>query len=298
MDRSKTFALATVPAAAGFAWRGYRKAARAVAAYPPLEPDLPGERRQVETRWGSAAYRFIKGDESRPALVFIHGWGKTGDSAWWPIMAECDRTMVIVDLPGHGYSKLDAPFTFAIAAEAVERSVVDAGVISPIVVAHSMGGPVAFSAIRRGDPRLFSGLIVLATSAYWVRPRLRAMMTMAPIAMAPRSPFLIHTQLIELNHSPELAPHIVWSYARRPNPRVLGESAAALRGFDARHWTDLSLPPTRWVVSTQDSVLAPRHQHESARRFGGEVVELEAQHSMVVQAPKELLSIIEDFGSE
>lgn len=228
-------------------------------------------------------------------MVLIHGWGKTADSAWWPILADCGRTMVVVDLPGHGSSGLDRPFTFALAAEAVERAVADSGVDRPVVVAHSMGGPVAFSAIRRGGARQFSGLIVIATSAYWIRPRLRAMMAMAPYAMAPRSPFLIHTQLSELSHSPGVAPYIRWAHSRRPTPRVLSESAAALRRFDARDWTDFGLPPTQWVVPIRDGVLAPRHQYASARLFGAEVVEVEAEHSMVVQAPEKLLALIGAF---
>lgn len=295
MNRSTTFALASMPAVAGFAWRGYRQASKAVAAHLAAEPHLPGHRREISAPWGSVAYRLVEGDNSVRPLVLIHGWGKTADSAWWPLMAGCGRTMVVVDLPGHGESQLVEPFSFALAAQAVEQALSHSGVSEPIIVAHSMGGPVAFSAIRGGQPRRFAGLVVMASSAYWVRPRLRAMMTMAPYAMAPRSPFLLHTQLAELSQSPELAPHIAWGYSHRPPARVLSESAAALRRFDARPWSDLSLPTTRWIVPTLDTVLAPRHQYESAQLLGGEIFEIEAQHSMVLQAPERILRIIDDF---
>ena len=296
MNGSRAIALASVPAAAGLVWHRYRKAVHAVDAHPALAPDLPGYRRQIATRWGSVAYRWVEGDPHRPALVLVHGWGKTADSAWWPIIADCDRTMVVVDLPGHGRSQLEKPFTFALAAEAVDRVVTHAGVERPVLVAHSMGGPVVFTTLRRAGATRFSGLVALATSAYWVRPRLRMMMAMAPYAMAPRSPFLIHTERSELRHAPELADHIAWAYTRRPVRRLLDEGASALRRFDARGWTDLSLPPTTWVVATRDSVLAPEHQHASARYFGAEVVEVEAQHSIVVQAPETVLGILERFG--
>lgn len=295
MNRATTLALASVPAAAGFAWRGYRKAADALAAVPSSEPRLPGERREMTTRWGSVSYRMVEGDPGRPPLVLVHGWGKTGDSAWWPLMTKSDHTMVVVDLPGHGFSGLDEPFTFSIAAEAVERSVVDSGVESPVVVAHSMGGPVAMTAIRRGDPHLFSGMIAMASSAYWVRPRLRAMMAMAPYALAPGSPFLLHTQRAELRELPELAPYLAWAYSRRPTPRILAESASELRHFDARGWSDLSLPRTTWVVASDDGVLSPRHQRASAEQYATTMVEVEAQHSMVVQVPDKALEIINGF---
>lgn len=295
MNRSTTLALASVPAAAGFAWRGYRKAAESIAAHPWSEPDLPGERRELATRWGSLAYRYIEGDTRQAPLVLIHGWGKSGDSAWWPLLPKLDRTVVVVDLPGHGFSSLHEPFTFALAAEAVERAVIHSEIDPPVVVAHSMGGPIALTSIRWGDPWLFSGLIVMASSAYWVRPRLRVMMAMAPYAMAPGSPFLVHTQRAELRESPELAAYLVWAYSRRPTPRILNESAACLRRFDARKWSDIALPPTTWVVATEDGVLAPRHQLVSARYFEADVVEMATHHSLVVQNPEAVSNIISAF---
>jgi pimeloyl-ACP methyl ester carboxylesterase len=230
-------------------------------------------------------------------MVLVHGWGKTGDSAWWPIIASSSRTMLIVDLPGHGHSQLQKPFTFALAAEAVEQAVGDAGLSRPVLVGHSMGGPVALTVLRRQGPDAFASLVALATSAYWVRPRLRAMMALAPYVMAPRSPFLIRTERAELRQIPHFADHIAWAYTRRPVRALLDETAHALRRFDARSWTDLSLPPTTWVVATDDGVLAPEHQRASARHFDVPVMEVAAEHSMVVQSPAAVLEILERFDS-
>lgn len=296
MNGSRAFALASVPAAAGLAWQQYRRAVRAVHAHPTVAPALPGVRRRVPVGWGTVTYRWVAGDPSRRALVLVHGWGKTGDSAWWPIIAGCDRTMVVVDLPGHGRSRLEESFSFPLAAQAVEQAVDHAGLERPVLVGHSMGGPVALTSLRRRGAAAFSDLVLLATSAYWVPPRLRAMMAMAPYAMAPRSPLLIHTEWAELRHAPDLAGHIAWAYTRRPARRLLDETAAALRRFDARGWADLSLPPTTWVVTTRDGVLAPEHQVASARHFSAEVVEVEGHHSVVLQCPQEVLGILEGTG--
>jgi pimeloyl-ACP methyl ester carboxylesterase len=296
MNGSKALALASVPAAAGLAWQQYRRDVRAVDAHPTREPTLPGQRRQISTSWGSVTYRWVPGDPDRPALVLVHGWGKTSDSAWWPVITRCGRTLVVVDLPGHGRSQLEERFSFALAGEAVERAVIHAGVARPLLVGHSMGGPAALTALRELGAEAFSGLVAMATSAYWVRPRLRVMMAMAPYAMAPRSPFLMHTERAELRLAPHLAHYIAWSYAKRPARRLLEETASCLSSFDAREWTDLALPPTTWVVATRDGVLAPDHQLASARHFGAEVVEVDAQHSMVVQAPEAVLGILDSFG--
>jgi pimeloyl-ACP methyl ester carboxylesterase len=254
---------------------------------------LRGECRQIETSWGSIGYRWVEGDPDRPALVLVHGWGRTADSTWWPVIASCRRTMVLIDLPGHGRSRLDRPFSFDLAADVIDRVVADAGVVRPVLVAHSMGGPVVFTALRGADPERFSGLVALATSAYWGRPRLLLTLAVAPYAMAPGSPVLIHKEHAELRSAPDVAHHIAWAYAQRPLRRLLREAAAALRRFDARDWTDLALPPTTWVVAGKDRVLAPAHQRGSARHLGAEIVELDVEHSMIVPARTQVLEILE-----
>jgi 3-oxoadipate enol-lactonase len=293
MSRSRTLALASVPMALGLAWHQHRRTVRSVGSHPSVAPDLRGECRQIEAPWGSIGYRFVEGDPDRPALVLIHGWGRTADSTWWPVIAGCERTMVLIDLPGHGRSRLDRPFTLDLAAEVIDRVVEDAGVLRPVLVAHSMGGPVVLTALRNSDPERFSGLVVLATSAFWARPRLRFILALAPWAMSPGSPVLLRKQLAELRQAPDLAHHIAWGYAQRPLRRLLAEAAAVLRRFDARGWTDLRLPPTTWVVTAKDRVVAPGHQRRSARHFGAEIVELDVDHSMIVPALDRVLEIME-----
>ena len=292
MNGSRALGFASLPAAAGLAWHRYRQAAREIDAHPAVAPDLPGERRHLATRWGSVAYRWVPGDPTQPPLVLVHGWGKTADSAWWPVVADCSRTMVVLDLPGHGQSELEEPFTFELAAEALERVVEDSGVYRPVLVGHSMGGPVVLTSVRRAGAAAFSGVVALATSAYWVRPRLRVMMAMAPFVMAQYSPVFVHRQRAELRKAPEMAHHIAWAYTRRPVRRLLQETAAELRRFDARTWDDLEMPPTTWVVTADDGVLSPDHQRASARWFNAEMVEVPLQHSLVVQDPAAALAIL------
>lgn len=296
MNGSRAVAWASVPAAAGVAWRRYRRTARLVESHSAIAPELPGERRNVAAPWGSVAYRIVTGDPSRPPLVLVHGWGKTADAAWWPIVADCTRTMLLVDLPGHGHSDLHEPFSFDLAARSVQRAIDHADVHRPVLVGHSMGGPVVFTAVRRAGPGAFSGVVALATSAYWVRPRLRLILSMAPYVMTGRSPVLLHRQHSELLAAPDRASHIAWSYSRRPVRSLLKETAVELRGFDARDWNDFALPPTTWVVATDDGVIHPRHQHASARHFRAEVVELPLEHAMLVRGPRSVLEVLEDSG--
>ena len=297
MGGSRALALASVPAAAGLAWRRYRQALHAVESQPVSAPHLPGLRHLVDSPDGVVAYRSIDGRPDRDALVLIHGWGKTADAAWWPLYRRTDRTLIAVDLPGHGASP-PGEFSFELASRHVQTAIHHAGLVRPVLVAHSMGGPVALAAIRRHGPDSYAGLLAIATSAYWVRPRLRVILALAPYAMAPRSPVLLRTARADFRHAPHVAEHIAWSYTRRPHRRVLDATAVALRRFDARRWTDLSLPPSLWVVAGQDNVLAPEHQMASARHLGASVTVLDTQHSAVVMAPDEVASIVDRFAPE
>jgi pimeloyl-ACP methyl ester carboxylesterase len=296
MNRSKAFTVVSVPVAVGLVWRRHRQTVQAVNTHPSVAPQLPGECREIATSWGTIAYRWREGDPDRPGMVLVHGWGRTADSTWWPLIATSERTLAVLDLPGHGRSKLDQPFTFELAAEAVNRVIEHSGLVRPVLVAHSMGGPVVLTALRGSDPGRFSGLVAMATSVYWGRPRLRAILAVAPYLLANGSPVLIHREHAELRHAPDLASHIAWAYTQRPLHHRLREAAAALRRFDARGWTDLELPHTTWVVAGRDRVLAPGHQRASARHCGADVVELDVEHSMVVPAQRDLFEILDTVG--
>lgn len=286
-----------MPAIVGLAWSTHRRSEKAASLYQPSRPALAGERREIRTDWGSASYRLVPGTGSGPPLVFIHGWGKTGDSAWWPILDDCSSPLVVVDLPGHGHSTLEAPFSFELAASAILDVIADSGIGSPILVTHSMGGPVALTAIREAGAHEFAGLVAMATSAYWVTPRVKAMMALAPYVMEPRSPIVTRTKLHDVSRHPQRAPQICWSYDCRPMLSLLREGAAALRKFDASTWSDLKLPNCHWVISTEDRVLPPHHQLVSARLFGARVHEIDAGHSIVMDAPKLVMDVLDEACS-
>lgn len=297
MNRSTALGLASMPAIVGLAWHNQRRTEKAANLYEPSRPTLPGERREISTEWGSASYRFVEGAGTGPPLVFVHGWGKTGDSAWWPILDSCSSSLVVMDLPGHGNSRLEKTFSLELAAASLLEVISDSGVGRPLLVAHSMGGPVALTAIKAAGPHAFAGLVALATSAYWVTPRVKAMMALAPYVMEPRSPIVTRTKLHDVSRHPSRASQICWSYDCRPMLRLLRQGAAELRRFDASTWVDLEMPNSHWVISTDDRVLPPHHQHASARLFGARVHEINAGHSLVMDAPDLVVDILDEACS-
>jgi len=83
-------------------------------------------------------------DPEAPAFVFLHGL--TFDSRMWePILSELPAAhrAIAVDLPGHGGSPPFAARGLAAVVHAVHAAVDAAAVDAPIVVGHSIGGPVA-----------------------------------------------------------------------------------------------------------------------------------------------------------
>jgi pimeloyl-ACP methyl ester carboxylesterase len=70
---------------------------------------------------------------------------------------------------------------------------------------------------------------------------------------------------------------------------VLASSAGELRSFDARGW-EFELPPVRFLVPADDSLISPRVQRKHARRLAAEIVEIpQAGHSFFIADPQALV---------
>lgn len=294
MRKARTLALALPGAVAVALWGGYRHAVNEFQAHRPPPPRLPGHVRSITTYWGRLCYRVIEGPGRETPLVLIHGWGRSADAAWWPLMEHTKRTVIAVDLPGHGRSTLDERFSFELAADSVALAVEDAGLHDPILVGHSMGGPISLLTLR-ASPRKFSGLVAIASSAYWVSPHLQVIVAAAPYLFAPRSPIVTAAMRQETRRSPGSRMEVTRSYGLRPSRRVLGEAAMELRGFDARMWEGFDTPPIVWAVTNNDGVINPADQVASGHHFEARVVGLDADHSVIMTHPRELMATIESL---
>ncbi len=102
---------------------------------------------EVNTSVGAvAAWRLGEG----PAVLCVHGW-QDDNALWSPLLqalAELGIAAVVLDLPGHGFSKgeICSPLGAAEAIECVARE------LGPIdaVVTHSFGGPALGLALMNG----------------------------------------------------------------------------------------------------------------------------------------------------
>lgn len=105
------------------------------------------EDREVETPSGPVmAWRLGKG----PAALLVHGW--EDDNCLWGPLADkfrnIGRAVVVLDLPGHGFSPAEDPSLTS--ASAALRAVAEA--LGPVdsIVAHSFGCPASIHAMASG----------------------------------------------------------------------------------------------------------------------------------------------------
>ncbi len=297
MSIKKALAYSAIPSALfAYGWARYQKAVDELDRYQPASPVLPGTLHAIPTTFGTVSYRTITGDPRLPPLVLIHGWGRTGDSAWWTIVWKTDRTMILVDLPGHGRSRLQGPFSLDLAAESIIRVIKHAELEDPVIVGHSMGGAIALLVGRKLGNQI-SHIGIIASSAFWVKPKVAVTLAAAPYVMAPNSPIIIRRQHRQAIQVPNEAGRVVWEYAARPARSTLEATARALKSFDARQWDKAGMAPITWLVTKADGIIDPDEQLTSARLFTDDIVEVEAEHSVVMDNPDIVAPFLEGLGT-
>ncbi|WP_100629926.1 alpha/beta fold hydrolase [Algoriphagus formosus] len=85
------------------------------------------------------------------SLIFIHGWGC--DLNTWKYQFDYFKDkyhLVLIDLPGYGQSdKVEQDYTIDLFAQSVSELVRDLEIKNPVLVAHSMGLPIAIEVLKQ-----------------------------------------------------------------------------------------------------------------------------------------------------
>lgn len=254
---------------------------------------------------GYPAYAYTGGrpfDASLPAIVFVHG-AAFDHTVWqWQsrYFAHHGYSVLAVDLPAHGRSPGIARTTIEAMADWVDALVEEARVPSVALVGHSMGSLVALETARR-HPERISKLALVGTAM--------------PMAVGPA--FLAAAK----DNAPEgFDMEAVWGHSRSavlatsavPGTYLLGASRqlnarsrsgvlhADLAACDAYRvpldaLRDLKVPTL--VVAGKDDQMTPFKGARAIadRVSGAKLVLLDAGHSMMSEAPRELLSALREF---
>lgn len=115
-------------------------------------------------------------DPSRPAVVLVHGAGM--DHSVWALqsrgLAHCGRSVLAVDLPGHGRSEGEALTSIAALADWLAEFIAAAGLDAAVVAGHSMGALAALELGARHPDRVRGLVLIGAAAAMPVHPDLIA----------------------------------------------------------------------------------------------------------------------------
>ena len=246
-------------------------------------------------------------DAAKPSVVFIHG--VLNDHSVWILqtryLAHHGWNVIAPDLPGHGRSAGDPPATVQAAAEFVIALLDALGVARAALVGHSFGS-----------------LIALEAAAQW--PERVSQLAMVGTAFPMRvSPALLENSL----NAPQKAIDMVNQFSHAtlaPPPSVLGPgtwvpggSRALMRrvlasnrdvnvfhrGFtacDSYADGETSMAkvqaPTLFILGRQDQMTPPRSAQSLVRAARqGRVVEVEAGHQMMSEAPDAVLDALNSF---
>jgi pimeloyl-ACP methyl ester carboxylesterase len=89
--------------------------------------------------------------QGEKSLIFIHGWGC--DLNTWKYQFDYFKDnyhLVLIDLPGYGQSdKVEQDYTIDLFAQSVSAVIRDIEIKNPVLVAHSMGLPIAIEVLKQ-----------------------------------------------------------------------------------------------------------------------------------------------------
>jgi pimeloyl-ACP methyl ester carboxylesterase len=237
-----------------------------------------------------------------PAIVFVHG-AAFDHSVWqWQSrwFAHHGFTVLAPDLPGHGKSPGGARKTIADMADWVAALIEAAALQEAALVGHSMGSLVALETALRHPARV-SRLALVGVSA----------------PMPVGEPFLAAARD---DHPAAFDMEVTWGHARgmalaaspvpgttlpgasralngRAHPGVLAADLAACHEWkpSAQAIRALKLP-TLVVVGKRDQMTPQKAGRALAAEIpGAKLVTLDAGHSMMSEAPRELLGELRAF---
>jgi pimeloyl-ACP methyl ester carboxylesterase len=254
---------------------------------------------------GYPAFAYTGGRPFAPeshAVVFIHG-GAFDHSVWqWQsrALAHHGFTVLAPDLPGHGRSPGVTRLTIGDMADWVAALLDAAGLASATVVGHSMGSLVALETALR-HPKQVAGIALVGTSPQ----------------MAVSEPFLAAARD---NHPAGFDMEVTWGLSRgvmlatspipgtslfgasralngRARDGVLAADLAACNAYRPAMEAVRSLTvPTLVVVGKRDQMTPQKAGRALAAEIpGAKTVVLDVGHSMMSEAPRELLAALRDF---
>lgn len=256
---------------------------------------------------GYPAYAYTGGrpfDPKLPAIVFVHG-AAFDHSVWqWQsrYFAHHGHSVLAVDLPGHGRSPGPVRESIGGLADWVADLIDAATLESAALVGHSMGSLVVLeTAIRRAKSVAKLALVGVSAPMPVGDPFLAAARDDSPAAFDMEAVWGL-ARSAPLAQSPIPGASLLGAGRAlngRARPGVLHADLAACHAYSPATESIRALPmPTLVVGGKRDQMTPLRAARALAAEIpGSRFVTLDAGHSMMSEAPRELLSALKAFLS-
>jgi pimeloyl-ACP methyl ester carboxylesterase len=254
---------------------------------------------------GYPCYAYTGGRPFEPgkrAIVFVHG-AAFDHSVWqWQsrYFAHHGWSVLAVDLPGHGRSPGAIRESIEQWAEWLSAFIEAAALDKPVLVGHSMGSLIVLATALRDPARVSRVALVGTASPMPVSAGfLAAAREEQPVGLDMEAVWG-HSRAVQLQTSPVPGTSLL-SATRRLNGRSKdGALAAALQACNSyrvamEKVSTLDIPALV-VAGKRDQMTAFKAGKEFAAQIpGAKLVALDAGHSMMSEAPRELLSALRGF---
>ena len=254
---------------------------------------------------GYPAFAYTGGkafDPALPAIVFIHG-AAFDHSVWqWQsrYFAHHGHSVLAVDLPGHGRSPGTPRATIGEYAEWIAALLDAAGLPQAALVGHSMGSLVALETAIRHAPRVMKLALVATAAPMPVSEGFIAAAREAPAVGLEMEAVWGHARLAQLAASAVPGASLLGATRRlnsRSKPGALHAALNACNGYraDPQKLAALRMP-VLVVAGRRDQMTQFKAGKALADSIpGARFAALDAGHSMMSEAPRELLAELRGF---
>jgi pimeloyl-ACP methyl ester carboxylesterase len=254
---------------------------------------------------GYPAYAYTGGkafDAALPAIVFIHG-AAFDHSVWqWQsrYFAHHGFSVLAVDLPGHGRSPGALRNSIGDYVEWIVGMLDAVGLPRAALVGHSMGSLIALETALRHGPRVTKLALVGTAAPMPVSDAFIAAAREEPPVGQDMEAVWGHSRLAQLASSPVPGQSLLSASRRlnaRSKPEALHVALNACNAYraDPDRLKQLAMP-TLVVAGQRDQMTQLKSGKALAASIPGtRFVALDAGHSMMSEAPRELLAALRGF---
>jgi pimeloyl-ACP methyl ester carboxylesterase len=240
-------------------------------------------------------------DNSRPTLLLLHGWTASADSQFFTAYETLSQeySVIAVDHRGHGRGlRPNRPFTLEECADDAADVARTLGCSGVITVGYSMGGPISTLLWSR-HPDLVRGMVFQATAMEWngtreERLRWTVGRLLGPLVRGLTTPRMLRiaiNRVVPRGH--ELHRYVPWIIGeiRRNDRWMVSEAGRALSRYDARAIVPRINVPTSVVLTLGDRLVPPAKQRALADAARAHVVELDGDHFVTLEQPREYADV-------